>query len=167
MLTFPPTQLYLPENMGRLTAEAQNKIQCLVDSGRIYSGVTVVVVNSIFTDILRAWMARPGAPPKDEILILACDAQAEEVWAKEGIAVAAHVTDGSWGDLVSKRHEVIALLCSAGVDAFYSDADAFWLRDPRGYCRSLPADLIVSQGTALPPRPAELGASSCAQVFLH
>jgi hypothetical protein len=137
--------------MSRLTAEAQNKIRRLVESGRIRSGVTVVVVNSIFTDILRAWMAKPGAPPKDEILILACDAQAEEIWAKEGIAVVAHVTDGSLWDLFSKRHEVIAVLCEAGVDAFHSDADAFWLRDPREYCRSLPADLVVSQGTALPP----------------
>jgi len=47
--------------MGRPTAGARNKIQHLVESGRIRSGVTVVVANSIFTDTLRAWMAKPGA----------------------------------------------------------------------------------------------------------
>jgi hypothetical protein len=154
--------------MSRLTAEAQNKIRRLVESGRIRSGVTVVVVNSIFTDILRAWMAKPGAPPKDEILILACDAQAEEIWAKEGIAVVAHVTDGSLWDLFSKRHEVIAVLCEAGVDAFHSDADAFWLRDPpeilpEPACgpRCFPRDCPASRG--LP----SVGLRVVHRVFLH
>jgi len=136
--------------MGRLTAEAKNKLEHLMESGRIGSGVALVVVNSAFTDTLRAWMSKPGAPPKDEILILACDAQSEEVWTKEGLAVVGHVTDGTWGDLVAKRHEVLALLCRAGVDAFYSDADAFWLRDPRAYCRNLSVDFACSQGTVLP-----------------
>jgi hypothetical protein len=43
--------------MGRLTAGARNKRQRLVESGRIRSGVTVVVVNRIFTDTLWSWTA--------------------------------------------------------------------------------------------------------------
>jgi hypothetical protein len=64
--------------MGRLTAEKWNNIQRLVESGRILSGVTVVVVNSIFTDTLRAWMAKPGAqcrlkmPSFASLLLQAC-----------------------------------------------------------------------------------------------
>jgi hypothetical protein len=67
--------------MGRLTAEKWNNIQRLVESGRILSGVTVVVVNSIFTDTLRAWMAKPGAqyclkmPAFASLLLQACFAR--------------------------------------------------------------------------------------------
>lgn len=66
------------------------------------------------------------------------------------MAILAHVTDVTWGDLVSKRHEILALLCRAGTDALYSDADTFWLKEPCEYCKHLPADLIFSQGTVLP-----------------
>lgn len=139
-----------PTEMGRLTTQAKSEIRRFIDSGRVCSGVTLVAVNSAFTDTLRGWMSKPGAPRKNELLILACDAQSEKIWINEGLPVVTHITDGTWGDLVSKRHEVLALLCQAGIDAFHSDADAFWLRDPREYCRSLPADVVFSQGTVLP-----------------
>lgn len=65
--------------MNRLTAEAENKPKQLIESELVRPGVALVVVNSAFTDTFRAWMAKPSAPPKNEILLLACDEQAEEV----------------------------------------------------------------------------------------
>ncbi len=136
--------------MAALSVKNKHLLKLLVQSGRVRSGVTLVVVNTPFADTLRDWLAKPGAPQRDEILVFACDNESEQRWAAEGIEVISQLTDGSWGDLVSKRHEVLSELCRMGIDCFYSDADAFWLQDPRGYCMSLRADLAFSQGTVLP-----------------
>lgn len=153
--------------MSRLSEHAANRLTRLLDAGRVRSGVTLVVVNTAFTSTFRTWLAKPGAPSKNELLILACDADAGEIWTKEGMPVVTHATDDTWGDLISKRHEILATLCRAGIDAFYSDADAFWLKDPREYCRHCPADLVFSQGTVLPEEACRAWGFVLCTGFFH
>lgn len=116
----------------------------------VHPGVTVVFVTAGYEDIFRSWCARPGAPGKGELLVVACDQKSEDTWRNEGMVVLAAPTDGSLGGLWQTRLEIFVALCRAGVDFFHSDADAFWIRDPRDYCRALHADLTFSQGTIWP-----------------
>lgn len=113
-------------------------------------GVTVVFVTAGYEDIFRSWCTRPGAPGKSELLVVACDPGAEDTWRNEGMIVLTAPTDGSLGGLWRTRLEIFVALCRAGVDFFHSDADAFWICDPRDYCRALRADLTFSQGTIWP-----------------
>jgi hypothetical protein len=117
---------------------------------RVRPGVTVVFVTGNYGDVFRSWCCQPGAPRKEEILLVACDRAAKDTWGREGMTVLAAPTDGSLGGLWQTRLDVFAALCRAGVDFFHSDADAFWRRDPRDYCRALQADLVFSQGTIHP-----------------
>jgi len=118
--------------------------------GRVRPGVTVVFVTGNYADVFRSWRSQSGAPGRDEILLVACDRAAEDTWRREGMTVLAAPTDGSLGGLWQTRLEIFATLCRAGVDFYHSDADAFWRRDPRDYCRALSADLVFSQGTIWP-----------------
>ena len=117
---------------------------------RVRPGVTVVFVTGNYGDVFRSWCSQPGAPRREEILLVACDRTAEDTWGREGMTVLAAPTDGSLGGLWQTRLDIFAALCRAGVDFFHSDADAFWRHDPRDYCRGLPADLVFSQGTIHP-----------------
>ena len=54
--------------------------------------------------------------------------------------------------LTPLRAQLFRRLAAAGCDFIHSDADAFWLRDPRPWLmRQYGYDLLLSQGTVFPP----------------
>ena len=70
--------------------------------------------------------------------------------------------------LLPLRTRLFLHLANAGRDFVHSDADAVWIRDPRGYMARHPDfDLLVSQGTWFPPEHyLRFGFVLCAGFFL-
>ena len=66
------------------------------------------------------------------------------------------------------RTRLFVQLANAGCDFVHSDADAFWIRDPRPYLAEHPDfDLLVSQGTWFPREHlSQFGFVLCAGFFL-
>lgn len=70
--------------------------------------------------------------------------------------------------LTPRRVTLFRELAENGIDFIHSDADAFWLRDPRPWLEDRGHyDLLVSQGTALPSEHSDRhGFVLCAGFFL-
>ena len=70
--------------------------------------------------------------------------------------------------LTPMRVTLFRTLAEHGIDFIHSDADAFWLRDPRPWLEARgDYDLLISQGTALPPEHVSRhGFVLCAGFFL-
>lgn len=70
--------------------------------------------------------------------------------------------------LTPMRVTLFKALAEQGIDFIHSDADAYWLRDPRPWLEEQAGyDLLASQGTALPEEHADrYGFVLCAGFFL-
>jgi hypothetical protein len=130
-------------------------LQSIVQLAQLQSneqGAIIAFANSHYIEVLMNWLVALESSGIRNYVIVALDQKLFEYLAERYIPTAFSGIHGGLRELWSRRIQVFAALCAAGVDFIHSDVDAVWLRNPCAeFFSRARTDLIISQGTVWPP----------------
>lgn len=120
-----------------------------------------------YLTLLENFLAAPGAPDGEDMLIYALDEVALKQANSMGVDARLLQWSGDLAELWTARVGVFAELVLSGVSFIHTDLDAVWLRDPRSHLFESDHELVFSQGT-IHPREAfdAVGFVLCCGLFM-
>ncbi len=140
----------------------------LVRSVQRDNTIIIAFANQQYDLVLRNWIAAARRCGVDNFLVIALDPATEDLCLRLNRPYyRMYPREGDFKELMRARVRLFRDLSAIGVDFINSDIDAIWMQDPQSYLRSLPGDILISQGTIQPPDlHAQWGFTLCSGFFM-
>lgn len=110
----------------------------------------IVFANHGYLEVLENWLAAMHRIGVESYEVICLDEPLYRELQRRKIPSLLRPCAPELGELWVHRIEVISEFLESGCSVIHSDADAVWLKDPRGYLERLPHDMLFSQGTFWP-----------------
>ena len=106
--------------------------------------------NFAYKDVAFAWLKKLQDVGVSNYVFIAMDSELHGLLSQRGYCSVLLQFDDVLGELWVFRLKTIKRILDVGLNVLHSDVDAFWLKNPMPYLKSIQSDLISSQGTVFP-----------------